>query len=148
MILQQRRLIRSLGRLIRSNGSKGLENVTSEKVMGIKIVEKPSWKEHTDKVVKSMSSKNCMLNRLQYLPSNMLEEIYHKTVIPATTYCISVWECCPEATFKRLEKQHIMAARVIYRLNKAIKDENLLAAVSWQDLGYIYRRELQLICTK
>jgi len=61
----------------------------------------------------------------------MLEEIYYKTVIPATTYCISVWGSCPEPTFKRVETQHIRAAKVIYRLNKSIKDEDVLAAVNW-----------------
>ena len=112
------------------------------KVLQIKIDEMPSWKKHTDKVVKSMSPKICMLKRLEYLPSKMLEEIYFKTVIPATTYCISVWGSCPEATFKRVEKQHIRVAKVIYRLNKAIKDENVLAAVNWQDLGYICKRKI------
>ena len=60
----------------------------------------------------------------------MLEEIYYNTMIPATTYCTSVWGSCPEATFKRVEKQHIRAAKVIYRLTKSIKDENVLAAIN------------------
>ena len=146
MILQQRRLIGPL--LPVKMNQKCLEYVTSEKVLGIKIDEKLSWKEHTDTVVKSMSSKICMLKRLKYLPSKMLEEIYYKTVIPATTYCISVWGSCPEATSKRVEKQHIRAAKVIYRLNKSIKDENVLAAVNWQDLGYIYKRKIATVMYK
>ena len=36
---------------------------TSEKVLGIKIDEKLSWKEHTDTVAKSVSSKICMLKK-------------------------------------------------------------------------------------
>ena len=142
MILQQRRLIGPL--LPVKMGQNCLEYVNSEKVLGINIDEKLSWKEHTDKVVKSMSSKICMLKRLKYLPSNMLEEIYYKTVIPAATYCISVWGSCLEPTFKRVEKQHIRAANVIYRLNKSIKDEDVLAAVNWQDLGYIYKRKIAI----
>ena len=88
MILQQRRLIGPL--LPVKMGQNCLEYVNSEKFLGINIDEKLSWKEYTDKVVKSMSSKICMLKRLKYLPSNMLEEIDYKIVIPATTYCISV----------------------------------------------------------
>ena len=34
------------------------------------------------------------------------------------------------------------AAEAIYRSNKAVNDENVLAAVNWQDLGYIYKRKI------
>ena len=88
MILQQRR---SIGPILPVRmGEKFLEYVRSKNVLGVIIGEKLNWNEHTVKVVKSMSSKICMLKRLKYLPQRVLEEIYYKTVIPATTYCIEI----------------------------------------------------------
>ena len=125
-------------------GEKYLEYVRSENILGRIIDEKLSWKEHTDRVVKSMSSKICLLKRLKYLPQGMLEEICYKTVIPAITYCFAIWGSCSEATFKRVEKQHIRVAKIIYILNTSIKDENVLKAANWQDLSYIYKRKIAI----
>eukprot|EP00112_Aurelia_sp_Birch-Aquarium-sp1_P011966 Seg2511.8 transcript_id=Seg2511.8/GoldUCD/mRNA.D3Y31 product="hypothetical protein" protein_id=Seg2511.8/GoldUCD/D3Y31 len=76
------------------------------------------------------------------LPSHVLEDIYYKTIIPAATYCISVWGNCSEATLTKIEKQHIRAAKIVHRLLRHVKNEDALAAVKWQSLSYIYKRRI------
>ena len=109
-------------------GGGDLDFTTSENVLGVTIDDRMSWKVHSDKVAKSMSSKVCMLKRLKYLPSQVLEDIYYKTIIPTATYCISVWGNCPKTTLSKIEKQHIRAAKIIYRLTRHVENEHVLAA--------------------
>ena len=47
-----------------------------------------------------------------------------------------------------IEKQHKRTAKVIYRLNTSIKDENVLKVVNWQDLGYICKRKIAIYMHK
>ena len=41
-----------------------------------------------------------------------------------------------------LEKQHLRAARVLYKLPKDIKDHEILNLAKWQDLSNIYKRRI------
>ena len=86
-------------------GGKYLDFTTSEKVLGVTIDDRMSWKVHSNEVAKSMSSKVCMLERLKYLPSQVLEDIFYKTIIPAATYCISVWGNCSKITLSKKEER-------------------------------------------
>ena len=125
-------------------GGKYLDFKTSKKVLGVTIDNRMSWKVHSDKVAKSISSKVCMLIRLKYLPSQVLEDIYYKTIIPAAIFCISVWGNCSKTTLSKIERKHIRGAKIIYRLPRHVENEHVLAAAKWQSNSYIQHRRVAI----
>ncbi len=76
---------------------------------------------------------------MKFLPTNVLEEIYYKTVISGITYCISVWGNCLIASFQKLETVHSRAARQIFNLPRGYPDDISLTHAKWQPLSCIYK---------
>ena len=79
---------------------------------------------------------------MRRLPTKVLEEIYYTTIIAKTTYCISVWGNCSEATFNMLEDNHARAARLIHNLPRNLSNEESLARANWQPITFLYKRRL------
>ena len=65
--------------------------VDSVKYLGITIDNKLTWDKHISTTCKKFSSKLGALKRMKFLPTNVLEEIYYKTIISGIPYYISVW---------------------------------------------------------
>ena len=82
---------------------------------------------------------------MRYLKRQILEDLYYKTIIPATTYCISIWGTCGEQLFNQLEKTHIRAARIIHGIKGKYNNEEILRIANWDPLSYIYKRRLLTI---
>ena len=72
-------------------GESYISIVDSVKYLVITIDNKLTWDKHISTTCKKFSSKLGALKRMKFLPTNVLEEIYYKTVISGITYCISVW---------------------------------------------------------
>ena len=51
-----------------------------------------SWAMHVDHMKKSFVQKVGALKRTKKLPVKVLEEIYFKSIVPAVTYGIVLWE--------------------------------------------------------
>ena len=82
---------------------------------------------------------------MRYLKRQILEDLYFKTIIPATTYCISIWDTCGEQLFSYLEKTFIRAARIIHGIKVKYNNEKILQIAYWDPLSYIYKRRLLTI---
>ena len=66
------------------------------------------------------------LRRLKSLPTQMLEDIYHKGATLSVTYCIAVWGATSAPVFNQLEKLHCKAAKIIHRLPSSAPDYEAL----------------------
>ena len=97
-------------------GESYMSIVDSVKYLGTTIDNKLTWDKHISTTCKKFSSKLGALKRMKFLPTNVLEEIYYKTVISGITYCISVWGNCSIALFQKLETIHSRAVRQIFNL--------------------------------
>ena len=62
-----------------------------------------------------MSKKVKQLRRFKSLPSQILEQIYFKGILPSVTYGISVWENCSEAKLGSLEKIHLRCGQTHFQ---------------------------------
>ena len=71
-------------------GTSIINYVTPSTCLGITIDNKLSWNKQLSKVTTSFNSKLKELSWLRYLPVNVKEKIYYKTVVSSITYCISV----------------------------------------------------------
>ena len=103
-----------------------------------------SWREHVNDVIKSLSRQLCVLKSMRYLSSQLLEEIYFKTIIPQITYCIGVWGSCSGSMFAEIERLHVKAGRTIHKIPRNVSDFDVLDLIKWQDLGYLYKRRLAI----
>ena len=79
---------------------------------------------------------------MKFLPTNVLEEFYYKTIISGITYCISVWGNCSVALFQKIETVHSRAARQIFNLPRGYPDDVSLTHAKWQPLSCIYKRNI------
>ena len=71
-------------------GTSTINYVTHSTCLGITIDNKLSWNKQLSKFTTSFNSKLKELRRLRYLPVNVKEKIYYKTMVSSITYCISV----------------------------------------------------------
>lgn len=53
-----------------------------------------TWSAYIDHIKKSFTKKVGTLRRKKNLLSNLLEEFYFKSIIPAVTYGLVVWGSC------------------------------------------------------
>lgn len=75
------------------------------------------------------------LKRMRFLPTQLLEQIYFKTVISRVTYCIGVWGNCSLSIFNELENFHIKAGRIIHDVPPKVLDRDILDIINWETLG-------------
>ena len=111
-------------------------------ILVLRIDNRLDWKPQVQNACKSFPKKLGALKRMRRLPTNVLEEIYYTTIIAKTTYCISVWGNCSEATFNMLEDNHARAARLIHNLPQNLSNEESLAIADWQPISFLYKRRL------
>jgi hypothetical protein len=64
-------------------GEKVIQYKSSSVCLGLTIDDKLSWAHHTRKLCSSFNSKVKDLRRIRFLPKDILEKIYFKTVIPS-----------------------------------------------------------------
>ena len=104
----------------------GILVFNESKALGVFIDQKLSWKKQVTTVRKSFNTKIKLLERLYYLPPNILERIYYKTIISSVTYCISVWGSCPPSTFNFIEAVHTKVARILHHMPQDLNDSDSL----------------------
>jgi hypothetical protein len=76
------------------------------------------------------------------IPRYVLEEIYHKAIIPVT-YGILVWGTCSPSLMDDLENHHVRAAKMIYNIRQDnLTNEQVLEQVDWKPIGDIYKKRI------
>ena len=125
-------------------GGNLIEYSNKTKVLGVLLDHRLSWREHVNDVIKSLSRQLCVLKSMRYLSSQLLEEMYFKTIIPQITYCIGVWGSCSGSMFAEIERLHVKAGRIIHKIPRNVSDFDVLDSIKWQDLGYLYKRRLAI----
>ncbi len=73
-----------------------LENVISEKLLGVIIDKHLSWKHHIDKTSKTLSKNIALLKRSRkYLPHHTRLMFYRTFIKPHINYCSTIWGQSP-----------------------------------------------------
>ena len=140
MIMKRKQLIGPLAPI--KMGEKIVEYKEVSKVPGVYIDNKLDWNAHTDKVYKKYSGMIGMLRKTRFLPTKALEEIYYKMAIPKVTYGMLVWSTCSQNVFKKIEKQHARAAKIIKNIPRKTERNRVLEIVGWDPIIYIYKRKV------
>ena len=84
-----------------------------------------------------MNAKIKDIKTMNGLPTNTLETIYFKGILPSMTYGISVWGNCSIAKMEKFEKVHLRAARIVHKIPKEIHEHEVLQSVKWMPISYM-----------
>ena len=102
-------------------GNEIIKYVKKATSLGVEIDNHFRWETQIKKVTKSFSAKVSQLRRMSYLPIEVKEEIYFKTIILTVTYGIVVWGTCSPSLINDIERIRTQAAKIIHRLPKQIE---------------------------
>ena len=105
-----------------------IENVRTQKLLGVYIDSTLFWKIHVDKTCAKLSTKLHLLKRIKcFLTPEMLQTFYNSYITPYFDYGSVTWSQLNSTCISRITKLQKRAARII--LNKPIRScskENLV----------------------
>ena len=84
----------------------------------------------------------------QFLPQNILKNLYRSIVEPHFRYCSSVWGCCCTTDINRLQKQRNRAVRITINSAFDAPTKPLLAYLGLRSISEVNENELKLISFK
>ena len=123
-------------------GNNDIKFDEKSKCLGMILDSQLSWKLQIEKVKTDMSCKIKKLKLMRYPTKEVLSTVYSNAILPAVFYGISVWGSNSCSKTNDLESCHIRAARIINRVPKTVKNEDVLTTVKWKDLAYVSKRRL------
>ncbi len=121
-----------------------LENVTSEKLLGVIVDQNLSWKGHVDKVHKTVSMLLAKFRRIKpFLPTDARIRYVQAFIFPHLDYCSTVWG---SAQLDRLYKLQKRAARMVFDLPTKTPTKPLLKRLNWMSVmeRVEYRRTIMV----
>jgi len=82
-----------------------IQRVAAVKYLGVFIDEKLNWQTHIDYICKKLNKLQGALHYLaQFLPEQLVTQVYNAYVLPHITYGIEVYGTCCKTTLKKLER--------------------------------------------
>ena len=115
--------------------SKLINCVSRSSCLGVTLDNKLSWSPHINQISCTFNAKITKLKRMKTFDRSTLESLYFKTILPSTTYCISLW--VSSHLLSELEDSHIRAARLIHNLVKSIHPQARSTPQSQLELFYL-----------
>ena len=97
-------------------GDNVIDFVSHSLSLGFTVDNQLNWGHHIKDLATSMAKKVEQLQRFKSLLSPIWETIYYKGILPSVTYGISVWGNCSVAKLPHLEKIHLSATELIFKL--------------------------------
>ena len=116
--------------------------VLESKCLGMTVDSKLNWESHIKNSASNMSSKIKQLKRMKSLPTEVLETINFKGILPGSTYGISVWDNCSSTKMEHLEKVHRRVERIIHKIPRGTDNEDVLQKANWKSVQYMYKRKV------
>ena len=116
--------------------------VSESKCSRITVDSKLNWESHIKNSASNMNSKIKQLKRMKSLPTEVLETINFKGILPGSTYGISVWGNCSSTKMEHLEKVHRRAARIIHKIPRGTDNEDVLKKANWKSVQDMYKRKV------
>ena len=109
-----------------------LQNVSTQKVLGLHIDEHLTWTTHIDNLCSASSSKISLLRQLaEYVPVDVQKRFYQGYILPLIDYGSITWGTASNTNIERVSKLQKRAARIILRV-----DFDTLSSVMFQELNW------------
>jgi hypothetical protein len=110
-----------------------LEQVESERLLGVIVDQNLNWRDHVNKVYKKITTNLALLRRIKrYLPywSRIMFDIAY--IVPHVDFCVTVWGSCSDITsLAKLQKQ---AARIILDCDFTTPSSDMFQKLRWMPI--------------
>ncbi len=117
-------------------GSDILQDVSTQRHLGIEISSNLKWSFHIDKLIQGVSKLCNVMQRLKYkLDRKTLENIYTTFVRPKLEYASIIWDNCTETDKIRLENVQLSFARIVTGAKRGTSHALIYNELSWQTLA-------------
>ena len=113
-------------------GGHAIQNVTTQKLLGVVIDKCLTWKPHIDMICSKLSSKLFLLRRIEnYLSLDMKKMFYTGYITPIYDYGCITWKYANKTEFKRLNQFQKRFACTILRKSRRDNSRELFKQLDW-----------------
>ena len=122
-----------------------LDEVKSNKHLGVTFSSNLSWSQHINDIVNSVSKPTSVLQGLKHrLDRKTLENVYTTFIRPKLEYASPIWADCTKSDVNKIETCQITAAKIVTGAKKGTSHIKLLKEVGWTKLEE--RRRVNQLC--
>ena len=104
-------------------GKKLIEQVQTQKTLGICIDSELNWKNHINNLAKRLSKNVFLLSKLKkYVDTKSLSLFFDAHIMSHLNYSSTIWDGCCKDTFKKINRIHRRAIKVMSPLKNISTD--------------------------
>ena len=112
-----------------------LQNVSTQKVLGLHIDEHLTWTTHIDHLCSAISSKISLLRQLaEYVPVDFQKRFYQGYILPLIDYGSITWGAASNTNIERVSKLQKRAARIILRADFDTPSSAMFQELNWPSI--------------
>ena len=109
-----------------------IQNVTTQKLLGVYIDENLTWSKHIDHLCSVVSSKISLLKHLaEYVPIDVQKRFYQGYILPLIDYGSVTWGSTSCTNLERLAKLQKRAARIILKADFDTPSSLMFRDLNW-----------------
>ena len=109
-----------------------IQNVTTQKLLGVYIDENLTWSKHIDHLCSVVSSKISLLKQLaEYVPIDVQKRFYQGYILPLIDYGSVTWGSTSCPNLERLAKLQKRAARIILKADFDTPSSLMFRDLNW-----------------
>lgn len=113
-----------------------INNVKSQKVLGIVIDENLNWTPHVEYLCATISSRISLLKQLAaYVPVNIQKLFYQNYILPLIDYGSNAWGTTSNTNIERLNKLQKRAARIILKADFMTPSADMFKTLDWMPVN-------------
>jgi hypothetical protein len=132
MIIDSKHRIKNNYELKLSVGNKLLQNVKSQKLLGVYIDNCLNWSTHINQTCKKLASKLCLLKRISFFLTMEMKQLFYSAYIASTfEYGCIVWSNGNRHDLNRIYKIQKRAARIILKKPIRTPTKDLFHNLKW-----------------
>lgn len=111
---------------------KAIEQVSSERLLGVQIDNSLSWNDQTKKVRKTALFKISILRKIKkYLPQDTRKLFFNYYIKPHLTYCSSIWGQTSKENLNTINKLQKQTARLILDKDYFTPSDQMFRELGW-----------------
>ena len=115
-------------------GNYSIKQVLVSRCLGLEIDYQLNWNYHVSEVIKVFTQKLNFLKSLYFLPKKGREDFYFEAILPSVTYGLMIWSTCGKTLMDEIERIHVRAAKIIYKLDWITPSDQVLVKANWNTI--------------
>ena len=103
-----------------------IERVNKHKVLGVILDDHLGWQSHVDYICKKVSTNLFLLSKLRHfvdVDSCMI--FFHAHILSYINYASTIWDCCSDASLKRVKSLYRRACKIIITDSSLSTDDKM-----------------------